>query len=154
MKIKTLTLEEVRALASNPPQAELSVVQLLETLASLPDEELSAWTSDALQSIESLSDEQAELVAGFCMHAAAPVAGWSCKLLSKATDDPAEYQDLISDVLSRHAETSVKQQAAAALGRVADLTKKSMQVLKQAAESDDPRLSRLASVAIDRNKAA
>ncbi len=146
------SVEQLRKLASSPKQASEQVLPLLATLES-DDEELRAWACDALQVIESLPVELAPQLAALCRHPQAPVALWSSKLMVRLGKAAAEYQSALAHSLANHPDLYVRQEAAAALGKIDGLHDDTKDMLRAAAASDDPRLSRLASEALRRQQA-
>jgi hypothetical protein len=149
---RQLTLDEVKQLVRNPAAAANQVESLLTTLKA-EDEELCAWTADALQAIEQVSDESLTLLAGYGMHQQARCAVWACKLLMKI-QTPAEAQTVLCRALKEHSNLGVRQQAAAALASIASPNGETLAALEAAAKDEDPRLSRLAAQALEKNNAA
>ena len=149
---RQLTLDEVKQLVKNPATVANQVESLLTTLQA-DDEELCAWTADALQAVEKVSDDLLELLSGYCMHEQARSAAWACKLLTRLPN-PGEAQAVICRALMEHPSLGVRQQAAAALANITSPTGATLAALEAAAKDEDPRLSRLASQALEKNKAA
>jgi len=146
-----LALDEVKGLVENIGEATEQVESLLITLQS-DDEELRAWASDALQEIDQIPKSLSLSLGRFCLHAKAPVASWACKLIGKSESAASEQQHCIADALGTHPELGVRQQAALVLAQIPDLTTSTLSALEVAAASDDPRLSRLAMQANEKNK--
>ncbi len=146
----TLSLEQLQRVAAGEESADKHVLELLESLND-GDEEVRAWASDALQTIETLPTEWASGVAEKCLDGSAPVAAAACRLLTKLAESASQHQAAIANCLRTHAEISARQQAALALGSIPELSTESLEALKQASESPDPRLKRLAIVALETN---
>lgn len=149
---KQLTLDDVKRLVSDPAAAANQIEPLLQTLQA-DNEELCAWSTDALQGIEQVPDEFTDLISSYCMHEQAKCAVWACKLLMKIPT-PATVQEVLCKALTEHPSLGVRQQAAAALASVAGPSGDTLAALRAAANSEDPRLSRLAAQALEKNKAA
>lgn len=147
-----LSLDEVKQLVTDQAAAAQQIEPLLQTLQT-DEEELCAWTTDALQGIEQVSDEFADLLSSYCMHEQAKCAVWACKLIMKI-QSPASLQAALCRALTEHSSLGVRQQAAAALASVASPSSDTLSALEAAAASEDPRLSRLAAQALEKNKAA
>ena len=152
VKTEVLTLEKLRRLAAGDEPAETHVMELLESMRS-QDEEVRAWTSDALQTVEVLPKELARNVADMCLQPSAAVSAAACRLLVKLGDEATQYQAAIVACLTQHPEITARQQAALALSSVAGLTPETLAALREAAESPDPRLKRLASNALNQAEA-
>ncbi len=144
-----LTLEEVQRLAGDPEAAARQALALLLTLLA-EDEELRAWTNDALQTIASPPDELANTLCQHCEHASPVVASWSCKLLGRLGGSNAKHQSALAGTLAKHPNTGVRQQAALALSEMGELTPTSLEALRQASVSDDARLQRIATSTLEK----
>lgn len=140
------SVEELRRIASTPGEAGKFVIALLATLED-DDEEVRAWASDALQSIDSPPREHALMIAESCGNKQSAVAAWACKLIAKL-HDVGEHQAAIARALNQHPSISTRQEAAAALGRIGNLNAASLESLRKASTSTDPRLKRLAEEAL------
>ncbi len=135
--------------AGKEPVAE-HVLDLLQTLQD-SEEETRAWASDALQTLELLPAELAPTVATYCLNVHPPVAAWACKLLATLGSGAAEFQSAIVGCLNDHPSVSTKQQAALSLAEIPGLSQASLDALKIASSSSDPRLQRLATTALKNN---
>ncbi|MCA9133697.1 MAG: HEAT repeat domain-containing protein [Planctomycetales bacterium] len=143
-----LSLETLQLLATGQEPADAYVCELLATLES-EDEEVRAWASDALQTVEQPAPQLADTLAGLCSSGQTPpVASWACKLLSKLDAAAEQHQSALVDVLEKHPEITVRQQAAIALSTVSKWTSAAAEALQRAASSSDPRLQRLATAAL------
>ncbi len=142
-----VALERLKELVADPVEANKQLIAVLLTMLD-ESEEVRAWASDVLTSVEEPSSDWAPQLAELTRHVNAPVAGWSCKLLGRLGNDATQYQASLSQVLTQHAEKSVRQLAAMALKSVPNLSKETIVALKVAASDADPRLSRLAAEAL------
>lgn len=143
-----LTLEQLQRLASGSEPAAEHVIDLLGAMQS-SDEESRAWASDALETVEVLPPALADQVAQRCGSSHAAVAAWACILLTKLESDASKYQSAIVACLNEHPLLSTRQQAALALASVPNLGSAAIDALRRAADSDDPRLKRLACSALE-----
>lgn len=144
----TLTVESLKQLAASPDATRERIGDVLLALAS-SDEEVRAWASDCLSQLDSIDHEASNEVAKHCEHPSPVVVSWACKLLAKCSPADPAWESLICQVLGGHDSVAVRAEAAGALGRLESLTPQTKQALAEAAESDDPRLSRLAGRALD-----
>lgn len=136
--------DDLRQIASDPNLASCQVLDLLEVIRSEEEEELCALASDALQTIEVTPELYSAPMAKLCTDPHEAVAAWSCKLSSRLDKCTDEHQAAITKTLVKHPSTYARQQAALALGNLTTLKSESIEALQTAANSDDPRLSRLA----------
>ena len=150
---RRLSIPDVQNLVRDPVQAARAIESLLLTLAS-DDLELCAWASDALQGIEHFDSKAAKDIEKYCMHEAAPVAVWACNLIGRLGAEGSPFQARVAEALTEHPQLGVRQQAAAALGKMSGLSRETIEELELAADSDDPRLKHLAATTLDRHKAA
>lgn len=152
VKSEALSLEKLRRLAAGDEPAEAHVLELLESMRS-EDEEVRAWASDALHTLESLPKTLAHSVADMCLQPNAAVSAAACRMLLKLGDEATQYQTAIVACLTQHKEITARQQAALALSSVDGLTTESLDALRAAANSADPRLKRLATNALSQHVA-
>ncbi len=148
---QALSLEKLRRLATGDESAENYVLELLGSMQDA-DEEVRSWASDALQTVEVLPTELAESVAELCLQPCAAVAAAACRMLPKLGDPATQYQAALVACLKQHSEITARQQAALSLSSIPELTTESLDALRQAAESQDPRLKRLATAALESSK--
>ena len=140
-------LERLKELVADQVEANKQLIAVLLTMLD-ENEEVRAWASDVLTSVEEPSVEWAPQIAELTRHVNAPVAGWACKLLGRLGNDATRYQSSLANAVRQHPEQSVRQLAALALKSVPTLTQDTVLALKAAASDADPRLSRLATDAL------
>ena len=140
-------LERLKELVADQVEANKQLIAVLLTMLD-ENEEVRAWASDVLTSVEEPSVEWAPQIAELTRHVNAPVAGWACKLLGRLGNDATRYQSSLANAVRQHPEKSVRQLAALALKSVPTLTQDTVLALKAAASDADPRLSRLATDAL------
>lgn len=145
---KPLSIEQIRGLVDSPQEAARHVVPLLQVVAG-DDDERSGWAADALASIDVLDSLAASQVCPLCSSESVATAAWACKMLARAVPQVEAYEQAIASVLTGHGAISAQQAAAAALGSLPALSFESTVALRQAARSQDPRLSRLATQALE-----
>ena len=142
-----LNVERLRRLANGDELAAPHAVSLVRNMQS-EDEEHRAWTSDALRAITQLPEELADEVAALCVHDNPAVAAAACGQLIKLGAKATNYQAALVATLTSHPSLSARQQAALALASIKPLNADSLQALRTAAASSDPRLQRLATAAL------
>lgn len=142
-----LSLAALQELSREPALAASQLRSLLATLAE-PDEEQRAWASDCLEQVEAPAISDVEPIATLCMHENAAMASWACKLMGRTGN--AQFEKLLAQTVAEHASTVVRQQAALALQHFVPLSTSTKQALSQAAKSNDERLQRLATQALEK----
>ena len=141
-------LDQLKQIAPQPERIIDDLVAVLMSLTS-DDEETRAWAVDCIQSIESLPQSKAEMIAGLCDHSSDAVVNWTCRMLGKAENvDP--FQQQLTRVLLNHSCITARQTAAMALGCVKKASTETKQGLEVAAQSSDPRLQRLAKESLEK----
>jgi len=140
-------LERLKELMTDPAATNQQLVAVLLTMLD-EQEEVRAWASDVLESVEEPAVGWAPQLAELTRHVNAPVAGWACKLLGKMGDQASGYQTALARALAQHAAISVRQLAALALKSIPNLSQETVLALHTAASDADPRLSRLATDAL------
>ena len=140
-------LERLKELVADQIEANKQLIAVLLTMLD-ENEEVRAWASDVLTSVEEPSIEWAPQLAELTRHVNAPLAGWACKLLGRLGKEATRYQSSLAQAVSQHPEKSVRQLAALALKSVPNLNHDTVVALKAAASDADPRLSRLATDAL------
>lgn len=143
-----LPLDKLQQLAMEPEQAQTHMLSILGSLAS-DDEEVRAYASDCLEQIEAPEPAALAQLASHCTAHYAPVANWACKLLGRI--GTTACQAPLIAALNEHESIGVRQQAALALTKIADLQPGAIAALKQAALSDDPRLQRIAQQGLEKS---
>lgn len=151
MVASPLNIDAVRLLKQDPVAALGQLEPLLATLAS-EEEELRAWAADALQGIEAIPEEQSPILLVALRSECVATALWACKLMER-TPSTEENQRAVVRLLDSHSATSVQQQAVKSLGGMGRLSQDILAKLDKVVSSEDPRMSRLAQRAIERNAA-
>jgi HEAT repeat protein len=142
------SIDRLRHMAAGDEVVGPHIVDLIALLGQ-SDEEVRAWVSDVLQTVEQAPPEIAQALVGFCESKHPPVAAWACKLIATLGPAATPLQHAIVKVLDQHAELTVRQQAAQSLSQVPGLSEATIAALKRAAESSDPRLRRLATQTLE-----
>ncbi|MEZ6134092.1 MAG: HEAT repeat domain-containing protein [Pirellulaceae bacterium] len=138
-----LPLETLKQIVSDPEQVQRQLMAVLRTLRS-EDEEQRAWASDCLQQVAEPPLEFGAELAALCMDDCEPLADWACRLLGRIGGNASPWQNHLAEALREHPAMVVRQSAAAALGKIPELSVATREALCRAANSSDPRLKRLA----------
>ena len=137
----TSTLE---SWTNDPESARENLCSLLLCLAA--DESMADLATEALENCGVPSESDQEFLVQAVSNPKGDVAYWACKLIGrlglKANDSQAA---LCTAMLAEDKSFGVRQQAALALGLIGSLNEASRQALRMSAQSNDSRLSRLAS---------
>lgn len=146
-----LALSELQELVTSEQVAPGHVMSLLKTLES-PDEEVRAWTCDALQRVDRLPFETLAEVARLCGAKPDTVAVWACRIVGNAAGLRGGFQRELIAALRKHDCITVRQEAARALKRCQEdqaLRDEAVAALVEASQEADPRLQRIALQALD-----
>ncbi len=136
-----LTLDELKQLATAPEQALEKLSALLSSLSQ--SEEVTQWAIEALENCGVPAAHQTSILIAHLKSEDEIVAAWSCKLLARMNTAATSAQAELIKALSRK-ELLVKEEAARALGEIGSLTPMAREALQAVAETDSPRLKRLA----------
>ena len=147
--VTELSLDQLRQLANDP---ESTMAQLTSVLLSLSgqDEERVQWACEALENCGVPSAQQVGQLVPLLKHSDALVVSWTCKLLTRIGHAAQPAQSSLVELLSGHCDPLVREEAARALGAMAELTSAARSALEQAATDGGPRLKRLATAALGR----
>ena len=143
----SIPLNRLQELVNDPVAANQHLVAIVLTMLD-ENEEVRAWASDVLSTVEDPTVDAANQLAELTRHVNAPVAGWACKLLGKMGSAGTKHQNMICVALKTHPEIAVRELAALALKTIPNLNQETLDTLQVAATSTDSRLSRLAREAI------
>lgn len=134
-------------LARLGPQASEAAVALVRASGDR-DASVRDWAVAALEELGPPPANEAEVLAALAGSPDVNIAYWACTLLGRLGAAAVPAVPAITDSLSRHRELAVRERAAWALGQIGAPAKASLDALEQAAQSGEPRLSRLARQAI------
>jgi HEAT repeat protein len=112
------------------------------------DERVREW---AVAALEDMGPPSGDAVAPLMKLVAAPdplVAYWATTLLGRSGQDAANAVAVLAGCLESHAEVSVRQRAAWALGQIGPAARAACEPLERATGQGDERLARLATEAL------
>ncbi len=130
------------------PDAQAAAVPLVRACGD-PSESVSEWAVAALEELGQPRSADVEALASLASDGNPDVAYWAVTLLGRLQQEAAPAVDALVAVLCEAAETSVRQRAAWALGKIGPPAATALEALRQAATAEDPRLARLAQRAIE-----
>lgn len=136
------------ALARLGTEARPAAVALVESCGS-SDETLREWSVAALEGLGPPSAGQIAPLLQLARDPSLDVAYWAITLLGRAGDAAASAVALLADVVRNSPESSLRERAAWALGKMGSVAQPAAPALREAAASDQPRLSRLAKNALE-----
>lgn len=144
-----LSIDQLRELAND---TDATLAQLPSVLLSLPgdDEERMQWACEALENCGVPAASQLNQLLPFLKHPDDLVVSWTCKLLARLEQAAAAAQPGLVEVLKCHGDQFVREEAAQALGLLAELSPAARSALEQAATDGGPRLKRIATAALER----
>lgn len=117
-------------------------------LAADPDESVREAAVGALETLETPSREDAPALAQLLSSSAADVRYWAAALLGRLGTSAAQQAPALLAVITDDQALPVRQKAVWAIDRIGVRTASAKAALEQAAKSDDPRLTRLATKAL------
>jgi HEAT repeat protein len=141
-------MNAAEALARMGVKARDAAVPLVRATGD-QDTRVRDWAVAALEELGPPRPGDLELLTALAAHADLDIAYWSCTLLGRLKADAASAADALSKVLATHEQLCVQERAAWALGQIGPSARSALPALEQAAQSNEPRLSRLAQQAID-----
>ena len=106
------------------------------------------WVVAALEELGPPCPGDLPLLTPLAANADLNIAYWSCTLLGRLKVDAAPAVGVLTNALATHSQLSVRERAAWALGQIGPSARSALPALEQAAQSSEPRLSRLAKQAI------
>lgn len=143
---------EVRARAAEQlsragEDAKAAAVPLVRA-ARDDSEEVREWATSALEELGAPSRDDLPALANLLEDQNADVGYWAATLLGRLEDKAAAAAANLAAVVSGSEDIAVRQRAAWALGKIGPGAAVALDALRQAADSDDARLARLARQAI------
>jgi HEAT repeat protein len=142
-------LAAAQALARLGEGARPAAVPLVRVCGDA-DEQVRAWAVAALESMGPPSPGDVEALAVMLDDAHPDVGYWSATLVGRRGLQGAAAVAPLTSALQRSPHAAVRHRAAWALGQLGRAAESSLEALRRAANSDDPRLARLAQQAINR----
>jgi HEAT repeat protein len=135
-------------LARMGPEAQPAVRALLRATEDW-DEPVRDWAVAALEGLGPPQLEDREALAALVAHPKTNIAYWSATLLGRLGESAAPAVQALGSAVANHPVMAVRQRSAWALGQIGPAARPALESLQSAAASDDPRLARLATRAIE-----
>jgi HEAT repeat protein len=136
------------ALARLGSAAQPAAVALVEACGS-SDASVCQWANAALEELGPPSPNQIAPLIQLARDQAGDTAYWAVTLLGRAGDAAPSAVAVLADLVRSAPELSLRERAAWALGKMGSIAQPAMPALREAAASDQPRLSRLAKGALE-----
>jgi len=130
------------------PQARVAAIPLLGAIANA-DDEVSEWVATALEELGPPAASDLKALTVMLVDSTGDTAYWAATLIGRLEASAAPAVDALVGTLDAANETSVRQRAAWALGKIGPAAAAARGSLQQAAAGDDPRLARMAQRALD-----
>jgi HEAT repeat protein len=117
-----------------------------------PDEVVREWVVAALEQLGPPRPDDALALTSLVHAPAADVGYWAATLLGRLEGAASTAVAALGQAVAEHPQAAVRQRAAWALGRIGPAARDAAGTLQAAAASDDARLARLASRALEQIK--
>lgn len=134
-------------LAQAGPEARAAALPLLKACGD-EDEDVREWAVESLENLGPPQVEDLDELAGRLASPTADIAYWAATLIGRLGAEAAPAVGALAAALSAHPAIEVKQRSAWALGQIGSAAAGARAALNDAAQSDDPRLARLAAKAL------
>jgi HEAT repeat protein len=108
------------------------------------------WAVAALEELGAPPNDQLDELAGLTAAPNVDISYWAVTLLGRAGEDAAAAAPALAEAVSSHQEAATRERAAWALGKIGPAAAAAVDELRAAAESDEPRLARLAGQALEK----
>ena len=128
--------------------AQPAAVALVRTIG-IPDEEVLEACTAALEELGPPAADQIKPLTELASDCTSDVAYWSVTLLGRAGQSAATAVSTLTQVLESDADLPVRERAAWALGEIGPAANAAAPALREAANSTDARLARLAAKALE-----
>lgn len=139
--------EAAEQLAQQGDAAAPAVIGLLRNVGD-SDETVREWSVAALEGLGTPSVDDLDALIDQIDAEQPDVGYWAATLLGRLEADAAPAVDALARAAAGHPESQVRQRAVWALGKIGPAAGNAVPVLKQAAQSSEPRLARLAEQAL------
>ncbi|MDA7977226.1 MAG: HEAT repeat domain-containing protein [Pirellulales bacterium] len=140
--------EAAECLMSLGPDGQLATIALCKA-AGDSDEVVRESSVAALEELGPPDIGDCQRLADLLPTDNSEVAYWAATLLGRLGDAAAGQTALIAQAVADHPSATVRQRCAWALGKIGPAARAAISVLESALESDDARLVRLATAALD-----
>jgi HEAT repeat protein len=138
--------EAAENLAQQGSEAAYAASEL--TAACGDTEQVRLWAVAALEQLGSPPVSTIDSLIGLAQSEQPLIAYWAVTLLGRTGPKAKVHQQAIAELLERSNDLAVREKAAWSLGRMRADSSQTTRALKQAARSPEPRLSRVASKAL------
>jgi hypothetical protein len=147
-QVISLTTDVLRSWSNDPEAARSNLRSIFASLHA--NESISEWANEALENCGEPLDSDLAFLAQIVREQDVDAANWACKLLGRGGTRANSLQDaLIAVVESESAPLALRQQAALALASIGTLTAASREALQRTSRSNDARLARLSTQALE-----
>lgn len=144
----TTRREAAEAFARLGPDAASAAVPLVKACGD-QDEQVRDWAVAALEELETPDSSTTGELQSLVNDESLDVAFWATTLLGRLEHHAAPAVETLAVAVASHPELVVRQRAAWALGKIGAAASAAVPQLEQAASSEDPRLARFATTAIE-----
>lgn len=135
-------LDELQKLANDPELARQSLAAIARALTN-EDEETRNWAIEALENMGPPPLEESDGIVDWTRQHSTLVACWGCKLIGRLEENANRYQQDLVRLVQSHDSLEVRQEAAAALGKLGTLGTQTREILSSISDDHDPRLKRM-----------
>lgn len=143
----TVRAKAAQGLSRYPAEAQPAAVALVQA-AGDADEGVREWVVAALEELGAPAVEQCGELAALVGHAEPDVAYWAATLLGRLGEAAAPAVERLTMVLEQSNAANVRERIVWALGQIGPQAAAAVPTLKQLSSSDNPRLARMATKAI------
>lgn len=140
--------QAAEALAKMGPDAKAAAVPLVRAVAN-NEETVREWVVSALESLEAPHEDDTPALTKLVGSDDGEVAYWAITLLGRLEDNAASAVLALIEALKQDPHPHNRQRAAWALGKIGPKAKNALPALKEAAHGHDPRLARIALLAME-----
>ncbi len=112
--VSSLSIEQLRHLANDPDATATQLPAVLNSLSGNDEDQLQ-WACETLENCHAPGAKQLPELLPFLKHDDALVVSWTCKLLTRMQPVAEAAQAALVDLLSRHPNELVREEAARAL---------------------------------------
>lgn len=140
--------QAAESLSMMGPDASPATVELVMACDD-PDEQVQEYVVAALEELGPPLPDHLQRLAELLDSTNSLVCYWALTLLGRSEGEAKPYQDSIANVLTNGSSLAVQERAAWALGKMQADSSAATQALRNATESPEPRLSRLATSSLE-----
>lgn len=144
-----ISVDRLQSLAATPESAAPELPRVFAA-ANLPDEDHRNWATEVLEKIEEPPTECLAMLIELLKHGSSTDAYWACRLIGRMHERADSAESALRELLTSAADMTVREEAAAALGKLSSLCDTTCIALASAAEKGSPRLARLSRAALNK----